>query len=104
MQQVFFTMTKSRILAFFEQWLVRAVTKCWLLAVLLTFGALAAAQTAVVLAPVPQLQFFDPSGRPVTVRSGGGEKDLQMGQRCRMLGLSNTAVSSSKMNGPENPW
>ena len=58
-------MPKFRVHLRRPQWLVRAVTKCWLLAVLLTFGALAAAQTAVVLAPVPQLQFFDQSGRPL---------------------------------------
>ena len=47
MQQVFFRMTKTRTQFGRSQWLVRAVTKCLLLALLLTFGATFAAGQAV---------------------------------------------------------
>lgn len=48
------------------QWPFRSVTKCLLLALLLTLcGTFGAAQTAVVLSPVPQLQFFDQTGTPL---------------------------------------
>src|SRR5260370_21081177 len=48
-----------------QQWPFRSVTKCLLLALLLTVSAGFAGATAVpvVISPVPKLQFFDASGR-----------------------------------------
>jgi hypothetical protein len=48
------------------QWPFRSVTKCLLLGLLLALlGHSASAQTAVVLSPVPQLQFFTQDGTPL---------------------------------------
>jgi hypothetical protein len=50
-----------------QQWHLRSVTKCLLLAGLLTLcGTFLFAQTPVVLAPAPKLQFFTESGAPLS--------------------------------------
>jgi hypothetical protein len=60
-------MTKLNLLSKAQQWHLRSVTKCLLLALLLTVSSGFAGATAVpvVLAPVPKPQYFDNSGRPL---------------------------------------
>lgn len=56
---------KSSFLRSLRQWHRSSVTSLLLLALVTLFGTFAGAAVPVTLAPVPKLQFFDASGRPL---------------------------------------